>query len=66
MFVGFGLSAIFPVLHGVYMYGIEQMRYSIGLDWVLLQGFLYLLGAAIYAVCFLLSADFGVHPGKLT
>ena len=51
MFVGFGLSAIFPVLHGVYMYGLEQMRYSIGLDWVLLQGVLYVLGAAIYAVC---------------
>lgn len=34
------------------MYGLEQMRYSIGLDWVLLQGFLYILGAAIYAVCF--------------
>ncbi|KAF6239124.1 hypothetical protein HO173_002996 [Letharia columbiana] len=49
MFLGFGLSAIFPVLHGVYMYGLEQMRYSIGLDWVLLQGFLYILGAAIYA-----------------
>ena len=52
MFVGFGLSAIFPVLHGVYIHGLEQMRYSIGLDWVLLQGFLYVLGAVIYAVCF--------------
>ena len=52
MFVGFGLSAIFPVLHGVYIHGLEQMRYSIGLDWVLLQGFLYILGAVIYAVCF--------------
>ena len=51
MFVGFGLSAILPVLHGTIMYGFEQMRYSIGLDWVLLQGILYLLGAMIYAVC---------------
>ena len=51
MFVGFGLSAIFPVVHGVYMYGLEQMRDSIGLDWVLLQGFLYIIGAATYTVC---------------
>ena len=51
MFVGFGLSAVLPVSHGVYVYGIERMSYSIGLDWVLLQGFLYVLGAVIYAVC---------------
>ena len=51
MFVGFGLSAILPVCHGVYVYGLEHMSYSIGLDWVLLQGFLYVLGAVIYAVC---------------
>ena len=51
MFVGFGLSAILPVLHGVYLYGFDHMNYSIGLDWVLLQGFLYVLGAVIYAVC---------------
>ena len=51
MFVGFGLSAVLPVFHGVYVYGIEHMSYSIGLDWVLLQGFLYVLGAVIYAVC---------------
>ena len=50
MFVGFGLSAILPVLHGVYLYGFDHMNYSIGLDWVLLQGFLYVLGAVIYAV----------------
>lgn len=58
MFLGFGLSAIIPVLHGVYIYGLEQMRYSIGLDWVLLQGFLYVLGAVIYAVCF--------HPPQIS
>lgn len=65
MFVGFGLSAVFPVLHGVYMYGLEQMRYSIGLDWVLLQGFLYLLGAAIYAVGFQSTSNLSVHAAKL-
>ena len=50
MFVGFGLSAVFPVLHGVYMYGVEQMQQSMGLYWVILQGSLYILGAALYTV----------------
>ena len=50
MFVCFGLSAGFPVLHGLRMYGINQMQYSMGLYWVILQGFLYILGAAVYAV----------------
>ncbi|KAI9929114.1 hypothetical protein ASPWEDRAFT_49233 [Aspergillus wentii DTO 134E9] len=49
MFVGMGLSAVFPVLHGLQMYGIEQMTSQIGLGWLLLQGFLYILGAGIYA-----------------
>lgn len=60
MFVGFGLSAIFPVLHGVYIHGLEQMRYSIGLDWVLLQGFLYVLGAVVYAT----RVPERFHPGR--
>lgn len=50
MFVCFGLSAVFPVLHGVRMYGIGRMQYSMGLYWVILQGLLYILGAALYAV----------------
>jgi adiponectin receptor len=49
MFVLMGLSAVFPVLHGVQLYGVEHLRKSVGLDFVLLQGFLYILGAAIYA-----------------
>lgn len=51
MFVAMGLSAVFPVLHGLLLYGIQQMNRRIGLSWVVLQGFLYVLGAAIYAVC---------------
>lgn len=50
MFVGLGLSALFPVLHGVEMYGIDAMQDRIGLIWLLLQGFLYILGAGLYAV----------------
>ena len=50
MFVCFGLSAVFPVLHGVRMYGMNHMQYSMGLYWVILQGFLYIIGAVLYAV----------------
>lgn len=50
MFVALGLSAIFPVLHGLAVHGHGQMKQSIGLYWAALQGLLYILGAAIYAV----------------
>ena len=50
MFVGLGLSAIFPVFHGLRLYGFRQMCQQMGLRWVLLQGSLYIIGAAIYAV----------------
>lgn len=49
MFVSMGLSAIFPVIHGLWLYGPGQMTDQIGLYWLLLQGFLYILGATIYA-----------------
>ena len=49
MFVALGLSALFPVLHGLKMFGIEQMRSQAGLSWVVLQGALYIVGAGIYA-----------------
>ncbi|KAL1986249.1 hypothetical protein VTN96DRAFT_6617 [Rasamsonia emersonii] len=49
MFVSMGLSAVFPVAHGLMLYGVEQMMRQIGLGWLLLQGFLYILGAVIYA-----------------
>lgn len=50
MFVGMGLCAIFPVFHGVQVYGLAQMRNQIGLFWLVLQGVLYIVGAGIYAV----------------
>lgn len=49
MFVLMGLSAVFPVLHGLQIYGLDQMRKTIGLDWVVLQGALYIIGAGLYA-----------------
>ncbi|KAH6616469.1 hemolysin-III related-domain-containing protein [Boeremia exigua] len=49
MFVLMGLSAVFPVLHGIKLYGVEHLRKSVGLDWVVLQGVLYIAGAGLYA-----------------
>lgn len=49
MFVGMGLSALVPVAHGLCLYGVDRMHDRIGLRWLLLQGFLYVLGALIYA-----------------
>ena len=45
-----GLSAVFPVIDGVLVYGIHQMRSQIGLSWLVLQGALYIIGAGLYAV----------------
>lgn len=52
MFVMMGLSAVFPVIHGLHRYGAEQMESQIGLSWLVSQGALYILGAVIYAVSF--------------
>lgn len=50
MFVLMGLSAVVPVIHGLRLYGYKQMESQMGLSWVVSQGALYILGAAIYAV----------------
>lgn len=50
MFVSMGLSAVFPVLHGLSAFGLKQLQKQLGLNWLLLQGFLYILGASIYAI----------------
>ena len=55
MFVAMGLSAVFPVLHGLIVFGLQQMISQIGLSWVVLQGLLHILGAGIYAVSDLFS-----------
>ncbi|KAI9831585.1 MAG: hypothetical protein M1819_004817 [Sarea resinae] len=49
MFVALGLSAVIPVLHGLDMYGVEGLEARMALFWVILQGSLYIIGAAIYA-----------------
>ncbi|QIW95163.1 hypothetical protein AMS68_000681 [Peltaster fructicola] len=49
MFVAMGLSAVFPVIHGISNYGMQRMERQIGLSWLVLQGVLYVVGAVIYA-----------------
>lgn len=53
MFVAMGLSAVFPVMHGLLLYGIDSMNSRIGLPWLLLSGSLYIIGAMLYAVRYL-------------
>ncbi|KAI1768341.1 HlyIII-domain-containing protein [Hypoxylon sp. FL1150] len=50
MFVGLGLSGVIPVWHGLSIYGYRNLQERMGLNWVLLQGFLYIFGAFLYAV----------------
>lgn len=60
MFIGMGLCAVFPVLHGLQRYGFEIMQHQIGLRWVVLQGALYIFGASLYACRF----PERLHPGR--
>lgn len=50
IFIALGLSAVFPVLHGLKLHGIRNMESQIGLSWLVLQGVLYIIGAGLYAV----------------
>jgi adiponectin receptor len=49
MFVLMGLSAVIPMIHGVRIYGYAYMRDAAGMNWVVFQGALYIVGAGIYA-----------------
>ena len=49
MFVGLGVSGVFPILHGIYLDGYSLLNARVGLNWMLTQGALYILGAGIYA-----------------
>ncbi|KAI2638065.1 hemolysin-III channel protein Izh2 [Xylaria nigripes] len=50
LFVGLGASGIVPVCHGLAIYGYRSLCERMGLNWVLLQGALYIFGAFLYAV----------------
>ncbi len=53
------------------MFGLESMEDRIGFTWVLLEGFLYIFGAGLYAVSSLgtfkavmMKADYVRHDGQ--
>lgn len=50
VFVSLGLSALFPVSHLSYKMGFQTLRHTMGLDWLLLSGTLYVVGALLYAL----------------
>jgi adiponectin receptor len=49
LFVGMGLSAVIPVVHGYCLFGYKHLNDTIGLNWLVLQGVLYIVGAGLYA-----------------
>lgn len=57
MFVGLGASGVVPILHLMAAeYGYRQLNDRMGLNWVILQGALYIFGAFLYAVGITLSS----------
>jgi len=50
MFVALGLSAVLPIAHAMHLHSLSKLDELMGLRWVVLQGILYISGAAIYAV----------------
>ncbi|CAE7174753.1 unnamed protein product, partial [Rhizoctonia solani] len=48
VFLALGLTAIVPVLHGLWLYGFVRLRQEMGLLWLLASGALYVVGALIY------------------
>lgn len=64
MFVGLGVSGVGPILDGISIYGYFHLDERMGLNWVILQGFLYILGAFIYAVCLLFPSLAHTRPDQ--
>ncbi|OAA72908.1 hemolysin-III channel protein Izh2 [Akanthomyces lecanii RCEF 1005] len=46
MFIGLGVSGVVPILHGIRSHGYQYFEDRMGLSWVILQGALYIFGAA--------------------
>jgi adiponectin receptor len=59
LFLAMGLSAVLPVFHGLKVYGYARLARQ-GLNWVLLQGLLYTIGACLYAA----RIPEKLYPGK--
>ncbi|TIA70463.1 hypothetical protein E3P91_03091 [Wallemia ichthyophaga] len=52
VFIALGLSSILPIVHALYMDGLDVLRRTIALDYVLASGSMYIIGALIYAARF--------------
>lgn len=50
MFVGLGLSAVVPVVHGIIIYGYQGMEDRMSVSYVIAHGAMYIFGAILYAV----------------
>ncbi|KAK6538749.1 hypothetical protein TWF694_010322 [Orbilia ellipsospora] len=44
-----GLSAVFPIFHGIKLQGIEITDRMSGLKWLVAEGVAYIVGALLYA-----------------
>lgn len=49
VFVGLGLSAVFPVLHLLFSHSFSELFSDMGFGWLLTSGGLYIGGALLYA-----------------
>lgn len=52
MFVAFGLSAVLPIITGIFYYGFSEIYLRIQVKWVLLGGIFYIIGAVLYGARF--------------
>ncbi|CAO1638352.1 unnamed protein product [Sympodiomycopsis kandeliae] len=50
VFLALGLSAVVPVAHGMYLYGYEILKLTMGLNYLVASGALYVAGALLYAM----------------
>lgn len=50
IFLALGLSAVIPVAHGTLIQGYSSLRDTMGLDFLITSGSLYVVGALLYAL----------------
>ncbi|KAG0303698.1 hypothetical protein BGZ98_006395 [Dissophora globulifera] len=48
MFLAMGLSAVFPVIHGIILYGLDLAHRAISLNYMVVMGSSYVFGALLY------------------
>ncbi|KAF9188482.1 hypothetical protein BGZ51_000571 [Haplosporangium sp. Z 767] len=48
LFLGMGLSGLFPIIHGIVLYGFRMAQQAIALNYIFSMGASYVIGALIY------------------